>query len=88
MSASTGPIVAAGMITVGNAWLVQDKPLSTQSRVVVGTLIAAAGLNLWEHAMPRTAAAVAWLALVAVLMVRVDPLVPSPLESFAEWFGK
>lgn len=88
MSASTGPIVAAGAITVFNAVIVNERPLPTQARVIVGTAIAAGGLFLLETAVPRAAVAVSWLALAAVLLVRVDPATPSPAESFAAWWNK
>lgn len=88
MSASTGPILAAGSIVVFNNVIVQGRKPIDQGRVVVGTLIAAGGLTLVERALPQTAVAVAWLTLVAVLLVRVDPRVPSPVEAFQTWYQK
>jgi len=87
MSGSLGPIAAATAIVVANAVVVHDKTLTSQTRVVVGGAIAAAGLTLAERALPGTARAVAWLTLVTVLLVRTDPAVPSPAESFKDWYN-
>ncbi len=86
VSASTGPILAAGGVVVFNAVVVNLRTPTSQTPVIVATLLAAAGLNLWERAMPRTATAVAWLALVSTLLVRVDANTPSPVESFGRWY--
>jgi hypothetical protein len=84
---SLGPILAAGGIVYGNAVLVNKQPAynQAQAQIIVATLVSAAGLSLMEKAMPATATALAWLALASVLLVRVDPKTPSPLESFAAW---
>lgn len=87
MAGSTGPILAAGAITAFNAVIIHDKPLETQIPTAVGTAIAAAGLALIGRALPGAATAFAWLVLVAVLFTRIDPLVPSPLESVADWYN-
>ena len=87
MAASTGPIVVAGALVVGNAVVVHNQPPVSMTSVAVGTLIAAGGLALWEQAMPRTATAIAWLALLSVILVRVRPDVPAPIESFQQWMG-
>ena len=87
MSASTGPLLAAGGIVIFNAVIVQTRPLPTQTRVAVGTVIAAAGFSVFERIMPATATAAAWLVLAATLLVRVDPATPSPIESFFAWYN-
>lgn len=87
MSASTGPILAAGGIVIFNAVIVNMKVPQSQTPVAVATLLAAAGLSLFERAMPRTAVALAWLALAGTLLVRVDPSTPSPIESFGAWYN-
>lgn len=86
MAQSTGPILAVGAVTIFNSVIIHDKPITSQVRTVVGTGIAAATLALMENAVPRAATALAWLALVAVLFVRLDPGVPAPAESFADWY--
>ena len=85
MAASTGPILA-GAIVAGNAIIVQGREPLSQTRVIVGALIAAAGLALAERAFPRTAVALSWVSLLTVLLVRVDPVTPSPVESFDTWY--
>lgn len=87
MSASTGPVLAAGGIVIFNAVIINNRSPKSQTGVAVAALIAAAGLNLWERAMPRTATAVSWLVLVATLLVRVEPNTPSPVESFGRWYN-
>lgn len=88
MSASTGPILAAGGIVIFNNVVALGQPVNQQNRVIVGGLLAAGGLYLWEQAMPRTAVAVAWLALLATLIVRVNPATPAPIETFDAWYRK
>ena len=87
MPASLGPILAAGGLVWGNAVIVHNHgPLEQQqARVLVATLASAAGLSVLEKVMPATATLVAWLALTAVILVRVEPNVPSPLESIMAW---
>ncbi len=86
MAASTGPVIAAGGVVVFNAVIIQQKPLLSQQRIIIGAVIAAMGLSLWENAMPRTAVAMSWLILASTLLVRVDPATPSPIESFQQWY--
>lgn len=87
MSASTGPVVAAGLITVFNRTIVQGHAMDNNLiPVVIGTTIAAGGLSIMENFLPGTAVAFSWLILAAVLLVRVDPTIPSPAESFATWY--
>lgn len=88
MSGSTGPILAAGALVAGNAIIVQNKPPNSQTKVLVGSLIAVAGLSIWEKAMPRTAVAFSWLVLASTMLVRVDPATPAPLESFQQWYNQ
>ncbi len=87
MAATTGPILAAGAVTMFNAIIVHDRTVMQEKKAIVGALIAAGGLALWEKAMPRTATAVSWLVLLSVLLVRVDPTTPSPIESFQTWYN-
>lgn len=84
---STGPILTIGAITVFNQTVVHNEPLNW--RVVIATGFAAAAFGLMEKAAPEVAPALAWVALVTVLFVRVNPRVPSPIESaFTWWEGK
>ncbi len=87
MSASTGPVIAAGLITIGNRVVIQGHP--TDNHVIqtaVGTAIVAGTLALVENILPGTATAAAWLILFAVILVRVDPTVPAPAEALATWY--
>jgi hypothetical protein len=86
VSATTGPILAAGGVVVFNAVIVHGQTPNSQTPVFVATLIAAGALNLFERAMPRTATAVAWLAFLSTLIVRAHPATPSPIESFDQWY--
>lgn len=86
---STGPILAAGGIVLFNEVIVQGHdPGPKTTRTAVATLIAAAGLTLAEKALPGVAVALAWLALIGVIFVRVDQATPAPVEAFATWLQK
>ena len=86
MGASTGPMLAAGGIVIGNAVIVHNRDVRSQTRVAVATLIGAAGLALLEAGAPRLATGLSWLILIGVLLVPVDPTTPAPLESFEQWY--
>lgn len=87
MAASTGPVLAIGAITLANNVIVHSKPLADQAKVIVGTGITAVALGLLEQASPGLAVGLAWLALVTLLLTRIDPKVPAPLESIANWYN-
>ena len=87
MAQSLGPILAAGSITLFNDVIVHNKSVGEDTRVIVGTLIAAGGLALLENVSEPLATGLAWLTLVTVLLVRVNPNTPSPLESFTTWYN-
>lgn len=82
---TTGPILAIGGITLVNESIVGGKPIDW--RVPIATGVAAAMFALFEHAWPEGAVGLSWIALVTVLLVRVDPSVPSPAENFSKWIG-
>lgn len=84
MGRSTGPILAVGAISLGNAVIFNGKPFDL--RIPVATGIAAGGLALAERGWEKGAVALAWLALVTVLFVRTDPATPAPAESFLKWW--
>lgn len=52
----------------------------------VATALAAAGFSLVERAFPDGAQILAWTALLAALITRLDPKVPSPVESATAWW--
>lgn len=88
MSRSTGPILAAGAITLFNQVIVAGHPFDEATwRIPVGTAIAAGGLSLVERLSEPLAVGLAWLALVTLLLTRVTPGVPAPVESFTRWYN-
>lgn len=87
MARSTGPILAVGAITVANRTVVHGQPMDW--RVPIATGLAAGVLALIERGWEDGAVGLAWLALVTVLFVRVEPNTPSPVESAERfWRGK
>lgn len=87
MAASTGPILAAGGITLFTRTVVQGHLIPQEYRVIAGTALAAGGLALLEKANAGLAIGLSWLTLITVLLVRVDPKTPSPVEAFNTWFN-
>lgn len=86
MAASTGPILAVGGITLANRVVFNDEPMDW--KVPIATTIAALLFAGAERAVGKTAVHVAYLALISVVFVRVDPKVPSPAESALRWFNE
>jgi hypothetical protein len=87
VSASTGPVVAAGLITVFNAAVLQGRPMDNHMiQTAIGTAVVAGGLSILENFLPGTAVLMGWVILGTVLLVRVDPSIPSPAESFEQWY--
>jgi hypothetical protein len=84
VSQTTGPVLAIGGITIANRVLLNDRPWEWKTPVATG--IAALAFGLAEKAWPTGAKALAWMALVAVVITRVDPAVPSPVESLNAWW--
>lgn len=84
MSATTGPVLAMGLVTVVNQSLFHDRPMDW--RVPVATGLAAVGFSLAERAWPQGAKILAWTALLTVLLARTQPSVPSPVESALTWW--
>lgn len=86
MSASTGPVLAVGALTVANRVVFNDQPMDW--KVPIGTAIAAVLFSGMERAVGRSAVWLAYLALVTTVFARVDPSVPSPAESALRWFNE
>jgi hypothetical protein len=86
MAASTGPILAVGVITLANRSVFNDQPVDW--KVPIATAMAAVLFAGAERAVGRPAVGVAYLALVTVVLARVDPAVPSPAESALRWFNE
>lgn len=84
MARSTGPMLAVGAIALGNEVILNDKPINW--RIPVATAVAAGMLALIERLSEGLAVGLSWLALMSILLVRIDPAVPAPIESFAKWW--
>lgn len=86
MARTTGPILTIGAITMVNANLVHRQPVNW--RVPIATGLTAVMFALGEKGWEGGAVALAYLALITVIFVRVQPNVPSPVESIlAFWEG-
>ena len=86
MAQTTGPVLAIGGITIANQTLLHNKPFNW--RIAIATGISAGLFALLEKAWPQGAVAFAWLGLVTILLVRVDPKTPAPLESLNQYLQK
>ena len=84
MAKTTGIVVAIGGITLVNRTVFNNKPMDW--RVPVATGIAAIMFAGAEKAWPEGAKMLAWTALVAMTLTRVEPDVPSPVESALAWW--
>lgn len=82
---TTGPILAIGGITLANQSIVNGQPINW--RIPIATGIAAGMFALAEKGTGDVAVGLAWLALIGVLFVRLQPGVPSPAESFTRWWN-
>lgn len=86
MSRTTGPVLAIGAITIANRVVFNDEPMDW--RIPIATGITAMGFALAEKAWEKGAVALAWVALVSVLLTRIDPGVPAPVETLQQWYSK
>lgn len=86
MSQTTGPILALGAVTVVNRTVFNSQPMDWRIPIATGLLMV--GGNLAEKAAPQVATVLAWTALLSVLLTRIDPKVPSPVESAYTWWTK
>lgn len=84
MSVTTGPVLAAGAITVANLVVFNEEPMDW--RIPVATTMLAGGLYLVERVAGDMAEVLAWTLLVTTLFTRFDPSVPSPAESAVRWW--
>lgn len=84
MSQTTGPILAIGAITVANRSIFNSKDVDW--RAIVATGIAAVAFAGAEKAWGPGARMLAWTALVAVCLTRIEADVPSPVESALSWW--
>jgi hypothetical protein len=78
-------VLAAGAITLFNQSIINGQGVNF--RIPVGAGIAAGGLFLLEKVSEDMAVGFAWLILVGVLFVRMNPGEPSPIENFNNWYN-
>lgn len=86
MAQTTGPVLAIGGITLANQVIFNGKPMDW--RIPIATGLTAGGFALMEKLSVELATGLAWVALVAVLFVRLTPDVPAPAESAVKWFNQ
>lgn len=85
MSRTTGPVLAMGGITLVNRTVFSGKPMDW--RIPVATGLLAVGFDLFEHVWPKGAELLAWTGVIAVVLTRTSPDVPSPAEAALDWWN-
>lgn len=85
MAKSTGVVLAIGAITMVNRSVFHDEKIDW--RVPIGTGIAAVIFAGLEQVWAEGSVLLAWTALAAVSLTRIDPDVPSPAESALDWWN-
>jgi hypothetical protein len=83
MSRTTGPVLAIGGITLANELLLEHKPMDW--RVPIATGVAAGLFALLEKAWADGAVALAYVALVSVLLTRLPGQKRAPVENLTRW---
>lgn len=85
MARTTGPILAAGAITLANQVILNKKPMDW--RIPIATGLTAGVFVLLERGNESIAVPLAWLVLITTLFVRTNPGVRAPVET-AELFWR
>lgn len=85
MAQTTGVVLAIGGITLANQSIFHKKDIDW--RVPAATGIAALAFAGAERLWSPGARMLAWTALVAVCLTRVDADIPSPVESALLWWN-
>lgn len=86
MSRTTGPVLAIGGITLANGLLLEDRPMDW--RIPIATGVAAGLFALLEKAWADGAVALAYVALLSVLLTRLPGQKRAPLENLTDWLQK
>lgn len=85
MARTTGPVLAIGGITLFNQTILNNKPIDW--RVPIATGFLAGGFALLEKGNAQLATGVAYIALLTVLLARVDPKTPAPVETLLKFWN-
>jgi hypothetical protein len=85
MSRTLGPILATGALTLANQSVFNNKPVDWRIPIATGFLGVA--FSLLERAAPDLAVTLAWTTLLTTLLTRLDPKVPSPVETAYAWWN-
>lgn len=72
-------------MTLANASIFHDEPIDWRTPIASG--FAAMGFALMEKAAPDVAVMLAWTGFLVVMLTRVNPGVPSPVESLMAWWN-
>jgi hypothetical protein len=86
MARSTGIIVAVGGVTMFNQVILNRQEIDW--RVPVATGFAAVSFALLEKINQALTVGVAWVALLTVLLVRLDPKQPAPVETLLKIWNR
>ena len=85
MSRSVGPILAVGGVTLFNQSVLNGKEIDW--RIPVATGFAAMAFSLLEKVNETLTVGVAWIALLTVLLARIDPKTPAPVETLLKYWN-
>jgi hypothetical protein len=89
MGASTGPLLAVGGVTMFNQTVLHKQPPNWRVAAATGFAVAAFALiEKGGKAGAGFAKYTAWIALLTVLLARVDPKTPSPVETLLAYWNK
>lgn len=86
MATTTGPILALGGITLMNQTILNNQPIDW--RVPIATGFLAGAFALFEKANAQLAVGVAWIAVITVVIARVNPSQPSPAENLLKYWNQ
>jgi hypothetical protein len=86
MAASTGVILAVGGVTMFNQVILNKQDMDW--RVPVATGFAAMIFTGLEKVNKEMAVGIAWVALLTVLLARIDANTPAPVETLLKEWNK
>lgn len=86
MAKSTGIILAVGGVTMFNQVILNKQEIDW--RVPVATGFATVSFALLEKVNEKLTVGVAWVALLTVLLVRVNPKKPAPVETLLKMWNR